>query len=84
MPRMQAARPHLSRREIQCLRLLARGKTDWETARILGISVETARDYVKRARAAYDVATRTQLVVHGLRDEWVTFDDAIPPSGGIG
>ena len=84
MPRMQATRPHLSRREIQCLRLLARGKTDWETARILGISVETARDYVKRARAAYDVATRTQLVVHGLRDEWVTFDDAIPPSGGIG
>ena len=84
LPRIEAARPHLSRREIQCVRLLARGKTDWETARILGISLETARYYVKRARAAYDVATRTQLVVHGLRDEWVTFDDAIPPSGGMG
>ena len=74
-------RPHLSRREIECLRLVAGGKTDWEAARILGISVETARQYVKRARAAYDVATRTQLVVHGLRDEWVSFEDAIPPSG---
>lgn len=74
-------RPHLSRREIECLHLLAKGKTDWEAARILGISVETARQYVKRARAAYGVATRTQLVVHGLRDEWVTFEDAIPPSG---
>lgn len=74
-------RPHLSRREIECLRLVAAGKSDWEAATILGISVETARQYVKRARAAYDVATRTQLVVHGLRDEWVAFEDAIPPSG---
>lgn len=74
-------RPHLSRREIECLRLLATGKTDWEAARILGLSVETVRQYVKRARAAYDVVTRTQLVVHGLRDEWVSFEDAIPPSG---
>jgi LuxR family quorum-sensing system transcriptional regulator CciR len=73
-------RPHLSRREVECLRLVAAGKTDWEAASILGISVETARQYVKRARAAYDVVTRTQLVVHGLRDEWLTFEDAIPPS----
>jgi len=71
-------RPHLSRREIECLRLLAAGKTDWEAARILGINVETARQYVKRARAAYDVATRTQLVVHGLRDDWVSFEEAAP------
>jgi LuxR family quorum-sensing system transcriptional regulator CciR len=81
LPPAQTKRPHLSRREIQCLRLLAVGKTDWEAATILGISVETVRQYVKRARAAYDVATRTQLVVHGLRDEWVSFDEAIPPSG---
>lgn len=73
--------PRLSAREVECLRLVAAGKTDWEAAKILGISVETTRQYVKRARAAYDVATRTQLVVHALRDEWVTFEDAIPPSG---
>ena len=74
-------RPHLSRRELQCLRLVALGKTDWEIARILGISVETARQYVKRARAAYDIVSRTQLVVYGLRDAWISFEDAIPPSG---
>lgn len=77
-------RPRLSRRELQCLRLVARGKSDWEIARILGLSPETVRQYVKRARAAYDVATRTQLVVHGLRDGWIAFDDAIPPTGGMG
>lgn len=74
-----ASRPHLSRREVQCLRLVAFGKTDWEIARILGISVETARQYVKRARSAYDVVTRTQLVVLGLRDGWLSLDEALPP-----
>jgi LuxR family quorum-sensing system transcriptional regulator CciR len=78
------ARPRLSRREQQCLCLVARGKSDWEIGRILGIGEETVRHYVKRARAAYDVATRTQLVVHGLRDSWIGFGDAIPPNGGIG
>lgn len=72
-------RPRLSRRQIQCLRLVAMGKTDWEIARILGLSIETARQYVKSARAAYDVVSRTQLVVHGLRDRWISFEDAIPP-----
>lgn len=78
-----AERPHLSRREVQCLRLVAFGKTDWETAHILGINVETVRQYVKRARAAYDVATRTQLVVHALHDWWLRFEELlpIPPKG---
>ena len=76
-----AARARLSRRELQCLRLLAAGKSDWEISVILGISSETARQYVKHARAVYDVVTRTQLVVHGLRDALISFEDAIPPDG---
>ena len=73
-------RPHLSRRELQCLRLVALGKTDWEIARILGLSHHTAHQYVTRARAAYDTVSRTQLVVYGLRDAWISFDEAIPTS----
>ena len=73
--------PRLSRRERQCLRLVAAGKTDWEIAAILGISVETAHQYVKRARAAYNVVSRAQLVACGLRDALVSFDEAIPPDG---
>jgi LuxR family transcriptional regulator, quorum-sensing system regulator CciR len=72
-------RPHLSPRELQCLRLAAAGKTDSEIALILGISAETARHYAKRARAAYDVVTRTQLVVMALRDDWISFDEALDP-----
>ena len=80
MPRART-RPHLSRRQLQCLRLLALGKTDWEIAFILGIGPETARQYVKAARAAYEVASRTQLVVLALRDDWLSFEEAIPPTG---
>ena len=75
--------PHLSRRELDCLRLVALGKTDWEIARILGLSTETVRQYVKRARAAYDAVSRAQLVAFGLRDCWISFEEAIPPSGGM-
>ena len=67
--------PHLSPRERECLRLVAVGKSDWEIARILGISVQTAHQYIKRSRAAYSVSTRTQLVVLGLRDGWLDFED---------
>lgn len=71
-------RPHLSPRELQCLRLVALGKTDWEIARILGLSPETVRTYVKHARARYGVASRTQLAIHALHDAQISFDDAIP------
>lgn len=73
--------PRLSRRERECLHWLAAGKTDWEIAAILGIGAETVHHYVKRARAAYDVVSRAQLVVCGLRDAWISYDDAIPPNG---
>ncbi|NUQ17197.1 MAG: LuxR family transcriptional regulator [Sphingomonas sp.] len=81
LPAGPSVRPHLSRRELQCLRLVALRKTDWEISRILGISAETARQSVKRARAASDTVSRTQLVVYGLRDAWISFEDAIPPQG---
>ena len=76
-------RPRLSRRELECLRLVARGKTDWEIATILGLSTHTVRQYVKRARAAYGAVSRTQVVAYGLRDGWLSFEDAIPPRGGM-
>ena len=69
--------PRLSRRERQCLRRVARGKTDGEIAIILGISLETARQYVKGARVAWDVISLTQAVVHGPKDCVISYDDAL-------
>lgn len=71
----QRRRPHLSPRETQCLQLVVLGKSDWEIGAILGISAETARQYVKRARLAYGVTTRTQLAVLAVRDRRVRPED---------
>lgn len=80
-PMTHLERPHLSRREVQCVRLVAIGKTDWEIAKILGISFETVRQYLKHARRSYGVVTRTQLVVAALRDDWISLDEvALSPA----
>jgi LuxR family quorum-sensing system transcriptional regulator CciR len=57
---------------------LARGKSDWEIALILGISVETVRQYVKRARAAYEAVSRAQLAVLAFEDDWISRDPITP------
>ena len=79
--KLRLERPRLSRREVECVRLIARGKTDWEIATILGLSIETVHQYVKHARTVYDVVSRTQLVILGLRDNWISLDESIPQDG---
>jgi LuxR family quorum-sensing system transcriptional regulator CciR len=74
----RAAHKRLSPRELECLHLLALGKTDWEISRILAISEETAHQYVKSARAAYDAVSRTHLVVQALLDGTIGFADVAP------
>ena len=74
-------RPALSRRERECVRLVAAGKTDREIGRLLEISPETVHKYVKRARTAYGVDSRAQLVACAFRDGLVSFEETIPPFG---
>ena len=73
----------LSRRERQCVGLLAQGHIDREIARQLGISPETVHQYIKRARGEYGAATRAQLAALAWRDGLVPFEDDIPPDGGM-
>jgi len=93
-PGLSPARPHLSRRELQCVELVAAGKSDWEIGVILGISRETARQYVKRARAAYDAVSRSQLAIRALVDGRIFLEHfpiapsvecsrSTPPDGGV-
>jgi LuxR family quorum-sensing system transcriptional regulator CciR len=67
--------PRLTDRQRDCVVLAARGKSDWEIARILGISHQTVIQYLKRARARYGVASRTLLAVHALFDGTIAFID---------
>ena len=69
--------PHvkLSQRELECIVLVARGKSDWEIARILGLSQATVSTYVKRIRERYDVPTRIQVVLRALYEGTIPFSE---------
>ena len=68
-------RPVLSDRQRECVLWAARGKTDWEIARILGISYETVVQHLKAARERYDAPKRATLILHALFDGLISFAD---------
>jgi LuxR family quorum-sensing system transcriptional regulator CciR len=65
----------LTDRQRDCVVWAARGKTDWEIARILGLSPDTVTEYLKRARERYGVTKRTLLMMHALFDGTIGFSD---------
>jgi DNA-binding NarL/FixJ family response regulator len=68
-PRPHEERPEgsppkpLSGRELEVLRLVARGKTNQEIAQVLGLSALTVKTYVQRIIAKLGVSDRTQAAV---------------------
>ncbi len=67
--------PVLTDRQRDCVYWVARGKSDWEISRILGVSEETVTMHLKHARERYGVQKRTPLVIHALHDGAFTFSD---------
>jgi LuxR family transcriptional regulator, quorum-sensing system regulator CciR len=67
--------PSLTERQRDCVLWMARGKSDWEIARILGLSEETVTQHLKQARERYDVAKRPLLAVRALFDGHICFGD---------
>jgi DNA-binding CsgD family transcriptional regulator len=64
----------LSSRHIDCIALIAQGKTNWETALILGLSEDTVHEYVQEAMRRYGVRRRSQLVLRAVRDGHLNLD----------
>jgi len=64
----------LSPRQIECLALVAQGKSDWEIGQILSLSRDTVHEYVEGARRRYGVRRRTQLVLRAVRDGHLNMD----------
>jgi LuxR family transcriptional regulator, quorum-sensing system regulator CinR len=61
------ARPHLTTRELECLRWIALGKDASEIGIILDISPHTARDYLKSVRYKLDCVTSAQAVSKAVK-----------------
>lgn len=60
-------RPHLTTRELECLRWIALGKDTSEIGLILDISPHTARDYLKSVRYKLDCVTSAQAVTKAVK-----------------
>jgi LuxR family transcriptional regulator, quorum-sensing system regulator CinR len=60
-------RPHLTTRELDCLRWVALGKDTSDIAVILDISPHTVRDYLKSARFKLDAVTSAQAVSKAVK-----------------
>ncbi|HET9656958.1 MAG TPA: response regulator [Kineosporiaceae bacterium] len=74
-------RPALSPRELEAVTLYAGGLTMTAVAHRMGVSYDTAREYVERARRKWDavgreVRTKTELYEAARRD------GLLPPAGG--
>ena len=69
--------PVLTDRQRDCLLWAARGKSDWEISRILGVGQETVIRHLKQARERYGVSKRTSLAIRALFDGTLTFTDIL-------
>ncbi len=75
-----SARPRLTQRQIDCLVLSARGKSNWVAGQLLGLSSGTVHKYLEAAKQRYGVSSRTELVVRALFDGQISFADVMGDS----
>lgn len=57
----------LTKRELEILEWVFKGKTNEEIGMILGISAHTAKNHLRSVAEKMDVSTRTGMVYEGLR-----------------
>ena len=62
----EPARPVLTARQRECLQWVRAGKSDWEIAKILGLSQHTVVEHLDQARKRLGVRTRTQAVIEAI------------------
>jgi LuxR family quorum-sensing system transcriptional regulator CciR len=70
--RRKTSEPRLTPRQLQCLVLVAKGRSDRQIGKTLRISEQTVHKHVEAAKKRYRVRTRIQLVVRALVARQVT------------
>jgi LuxR family quorum-sensing system transcriptional regulator CciR len=75
------ALPRLTQRQLDCVVLAARGKSNWVAGKLLGLSPDTVHKYLESAKRRYGVSSRTELVVRALYDGQLSFNDVIHDAG---
>jgi DNA-binding NarL/FixJ family response regulator len=77
-PRPAPPAEHLTPREVEVLRLAARGLSNKEIARRLVISTRTVQVHLANIFQKLEVGSRTEAVLHAMRGGIITLEDAVP------
>jgi DNA-binding NarL/FixJ family response regulator len=67
----------LTERELEVLKMAAKGMSNREIAQKLTISVRTVQTHLTNIFNKMGVGSRTEAVVHGLRKNWITLEDTL-------
>jgi NarL family two-component system response regulator LiaR len=65
----------LHHRELEVLKMAAKGMSNKEVAQALGISVRTCQTHLANIFAKLGVGSRTEAVLRALREGWLTLED---------
>ena len=76
-PGRESAKDILSERELDVLKLAARGMSNRDIARELVLSVRTVQGHVSNILHKMQVGSRTEAVVLALRNGWITLEDTL-------
>ena len=71
----QDAQQPLTDRELEVLRLAARGMTNREIAGELSVSARTVQVHLSNVFAKMGVSSRTEAVLQAVREGWMSLDD---------
>jgi len=77
-PRHAATTDPLSERELEVLRLIARGMSNQEIANALVVGEATVRSHVSAILRKLQLASRTQAALYALREGLAALDEASP------
>jgi len=72
LPTKHVEHSPLSTREIEILDYIARGQSNKEIAKMLGISDQTVKNHITSILKKLSVSDRTAAVVHAIRHGWIT------------
>ena len=71
----ESALDQLTEREMEVLRLAAKGMSNREIAQELVLSVRTVQGHLSNIFSKLQVGSRTEAVLHALRKGWLTLED---------
>jgi LuxR family quorum-sensing system transcriptional regulator CciR len=73
--KLVAAPQTLTCRQLECIVLVGKGKTDWEIGHVLGIREDTVKEHLEEARRRCGVSRRAELPIHALYRGSLSFSD---------